>query len=272
MWNILWSNTWKCLPARQKHYLVGIKPSDMNLKTQMFYLLDERQKTKRLDNKMVRLVIISLIILSTIQIILESYEDINRKYYQYFTLFEIITVIIFSIEYMLRIWTADLRYSKLSPAKARQKFMFSTFGVIDLLAILPFYLPFFFKFDLRFIRILRVVRLLRILKLSRYNRSLKLVIDVFREKSYDLGITFLVTAILILMSSALMYNVEHDVQPDKFPNIVETFWWSVATLTTIGYGDVFPVTGVGKGTKWNHSNARYWPGRFTYRDSQFWIY
>ncbi|MFK7810070.1 MAG: ion transporter [Saprospiraceae bacterium] len=218
----------------------------MPLKQKIHHLINESKKEKHPANKAIKLFIISLIILSTIQIILESYEDINQQYHRHFEFFEVITVIVFTMEYLLRIWTADLRYPELTQAKARKKFIFSTFGVIDLLAILPFYLPFFFKFDLRFVRILRVVRLLRILKLSRYNQSLKLVIDVFKEKSYDLGITFLVTAILILMSSALMYNVEHDVQPDKFPNIVETFWWSIATLTTIGYGDVYPVTGWGK--------------------------
>ena len=118
--------------------------------------------------------------------------------------------------------------------------------MVDLIAILPFYLPFIFRFDLRFIRILRVLRLLRILKIHRYTQALNLVGNVFYEKRSELGASIFVTFILMLVSSTIMYNLENEVQPEKFPDIISTFWWSVATLTTVGYGDVYPITGWGK--------------------------
>ena len=124
--------------------------------------------------------------------------------------------------------------------------MFSFFGIIDLAAVLPFYLPLIFPMDLRFVRILRLLRLFRILKLTRYNHSMQLVVDVVKDKKAELGITVFVTFLLMLLASAFMYFAEHESQPDKFPNIVASFWWAVTTLTTVGYGDVFPITNAGK--------------------------
>ena len=147
----------------------------------------------------------------------------------------------------MRIWTADLEYKHTpSSLKSRFKFLVSTYGIIDLLAILPFYLPLFFPFDLRIVRILRLVRLLRILKLGRYSHSLKMVSSVLRETRAQLTVTMFVAIILLVLSSSLMFYLEHDVQPDKFQSIGHTLWWSVSTLTSVGYGDVYPITGWGK--------------------------
>ena len=119
-------------------------------------------------------------------------------------------------------------------------------AIIDLLAILPFYLPFIIPVDLRFLRMLRLLRLLRILKLNRYNDSMDIIIKIFKREKEKLITTFFVMAILILFSSSLMYYVENEAQPDKFPNIVASLWWAVATLTTVGYGDIYPITSLGK--------------------------
>lgn len=216
------------------------------MKRKIFELIDEKGINKSKWNRWFDGFIVSLIVLSIIAIILESHESLNQKFSSIFRIFEIFTVFIFTIEYLLRVWTADLKYATERKVSARIKFIFSAYGLIDLLAILPFFLPFVFKFDLRFIRILRVFRLLRVFKLNRYTKALKLVGSVCNEKRSELAVTAFVTIILILMSSTVMYYVENEVQPDKFPNIVSTFWWSIATLTTIGYGDVVPVTGWGK--------------------------
>ena len=218
----------------------------MSFKNTIFDLIDESRKNKNRWNRTVDIAIITLILLSIISIILESYQEIRLTYDETLKGFEFFSIIIFSMEYILRIWTADLKYPKMSKWKARLKFMTSAIGIIDLVAILPFYLPFILKFDLRFIRILRVFRLLRIFKLSRYTKSLKLLGSIFYEKKTELGITVLATFILMLISSTIMYNLEHEAQPKDFPNIIETFWWAVATLTTVGYGDVYPITGMGK--------------------------
>ena len=218
----------------------------MNFKKKIFELIDDSGIQKTKWNKRVDLFIVGLIFISIIEIILESHKHIRIAYSNEFAIVEFAIVSIFTIEYILRVWTSDLRYPELNKFKARLKFVFSPLGLIDLVAILPFFLPFFFKFDLRFIRLLRMVSLLRIFKLYRYTRALRLVGKVVMDKKSELGITVFIAIILILVSSTIMYHLEHKVQPDQFPNIISTFWWSIATLTTVGYGDVYPVTSWGK--------------------------
>lgn len=218
----------------------------MKLKERIFYLIDGGDQPRSLWNRIIELSIIALITLSVTQIILESFQPIHEQYREVFWVFEVIVVIVFTLEYLLRLWIADLAHPELSPLRARLAFVFSGYGLIDLLAILPFYLPFLLVFDLRFIRILRVVRLLRIFKLNRYTRAIQIVGDIFWEKRTELSITVFVTIVLLLMSSTIMYHLENEAQPEQFPDIISTFWWAIATLTTVGYGDVFPVTGWGK--------------------------
>lgn len=218
----------------------------MSLKRRIFFLIDEKGRKKSPWNRFFHLTVAALIWMSVIAIVLESFQPIRGKFQWFFDAFELLTVIVFTTEYLLRFWTADLKYKKLSTWQARWKFVVSPMGIIDLLAVLPFFLPIFFKFDLRFIRILRIIRLLRIFKLNRYTRALTLFTHVFYEKRNELGITLFVMFLMLLMSSTIMYYLESDVQPDEFPDIISTFWWSVATLTTVGYGDVYPVTGWGK--------------------------
>lgn len=218
----------------------------MKIKTRVFLLIDGGGQRKSRWGRIFEIFIVGLITLSVAQIILESFQPIHERYRSLFRWMEVFIVIVFTLEYLLRFWTADLRYPDLSPVRARSRFVFSSDGLIDLLAILPFYLPFMVTFDLRFIRILRVMRLLRIFKLNRYTRSIQLVGNIFWEKRTELSITIFVTMVLILMSSTIMYYLENEAQPEQFPDIVSTFWWAVATLTTVGYGDVFPVTGWGK--------------------------
>lgn len=184
--------------------------------------------------------------LNIISIILESYSALKANYDAIFTTFEIFSVIVFTIEYFLRLWTADLEYKKLSSIKSKMKFAGSKLGLIDLISILPFYLPFVFAFDLRVLRILRLFRLLRIFKLGRFSKSMKTIARILKETKSDLAITLLVALVLLILSSTLMFYIEHDSQPDKFANIGQALWWSVATLTTVGYGDVYPITSLGK--------------------------
>jgi len=197
-------------------------------------------------NKLFIKFIYSLIILNILSIVLASYKDIRNEYSLFLEYFEAFSVFIFSIEYVLRLWTADLHYKKGSKAKKRKKFFLSTYGIIDLLAILPFYLPLLFPFDLRFVRILRLLRLLRIFKIGRFSKSFNTIKYVLRESKSELSITVFIAFILLIFSSTLMYYVENEAQPEKFQNIGESLWWSVATLTTVGYGDIYPITGLGK--------------------------
>ena len=191
--------------------------------------------------------IYGLIILNVISLILESYKELRDSIPDFFYYFEVISVIIFSIEYLLRLWTSDLdKTYKGNSFKKRLKFSLSTLALIDLIAILPFYLPLIFPFDLRIVRILRLFRLLRIFKLGRYSKSLNTITSVLKSTKSELAITGFVAFILLVLSSTIMYYFENEVQPEKFASIGHSFWWAVATLTTVGYGDVFPITAMGK--------------------------
>lgn len=188
----------------------------------------------------------TLIILNIVAIMIQSFESVAIKYNTFFFVFEVFSVIIFSVEYLLRFWVSDLIYTDKSPTRARLKYIFSFMGLIDLLAILPFYLPFFIKVDLRFLRILRLMRLFRLFKLAHYSDSIRMVGKVMNDKKNELTITLLGAFVLLLLTSTLMFEIEHDAQPEQFPNVFASLWWAVATLTTIGYGDVYPITALGK--------------------------
>lgn len=190
--------------------------------------------------------IYGLIILNVLSVVLYSYREIRVDYENYLEAFEIFSVIVFTVEYVLRLWTADIKYETGSSTSKRFGFAVSKYGIIDLVAILPFYLPFFFTFDLRVLRILRLFRLLRIFKLGRLSKSLKTISSILKETRSELLLTLFVASILLVLSSTLMYYIENEAQPEKFENIGQSLWWSVATLTTVGYGDVYPITASGK--------------------------
>ncbi|MGK0365573.1 MAG: voltage-gated potassium channel [Saprospiraceae bacterium] len=222
----------------------------------IFDIVDEDNKAELPINKSIGLGIMILIILSVLAVILESDADLRAKYSIWFYNFELFAVTIFSFEYILRLYTAGYLYPEVSKSKARIAYMFSAMAMIDLLAILPFYMELAHTallafginivLDLRFIRVLRLMRLLRIFKLNRYSSSMKLISTVLKDEKEKLLITIFMTFILLILSSALIYTVENEAQPDSFPNIISSMWWAIATLTTVGYGDVYPVTALGK--------------------------
>jgi voltage-gated potassium channel len=217
----------------------------MSIREKVFNIVDENNKSGYISRTF-NFSIVLLIILSVVSIILESYKEIYHYYETEFYVFEVFSVVIFSIEYLLRLWTVKYKYPEKSEINAFITYIFSPYALIDLFAILPFYVPLLIPVDLRFIRILRLLRVTRIFKLSRYSKSLKLIAEVFKEKRSDLGVTVFVTFILLIIASTIMYYLEHEKQPDAFPNIIASFWWAIATLTTVGYGDVYPITGWGK--------------------------
>ena len=159
---------------------------------------------------------------------------------------EVISVVIFTAEYFLRIYTSDFIYPKLSHFRARLKYIRSFMAVIDLLAILPFYIPYIIPIDLRVLRMLRMIRLMRIFKINRYTTALSTIANVFKRKKHELLSSIVVVSILIIIAAVLMYNIENEAQPEAFDNAFAALWWAVATLTTVGYGDVYPMTAVGK--------------------------
>jgi voltage-gated potassium channel len=189
--------------------------------------------------------ILSLILVNCLCIILQSIKQYNEKYANLFYLIEVFSVVIFSLELALRIWsiTEDDKYKK--PINGRIRFVFSLGAIIDILAIMPFYLS-FLAIDLRFIRVFRLLRILRLFKVARYIHALDIITNVFKKRKEHLFITILLLVFMLVISSTLMYYIENSAQPDRFSSIPETMWWGVATLTTIGYGDMYPITIMGK--------------------------
>ena len=151
----------------------------------------------------------------------------------------------FAVEYFVRLWaiTANPRFSR--PVTGRIRFVLTPLAIIDLIAILPLFLP-PMGVDARFVRVIRVLRIFRVLKLVRYFRALRLLGQVIAERKEELVSIFLVLLILLALSSSLMYFVEHEEQPEVFPSIPATMWWSIVTLTTVGYGDAYPITALGQ--------------------------
>ncbi|WP_421823758.1 ion transporter [Flagellimonas oceanensis] len=191
--------------------------------------------------------IYGLIVFNVFAIILETNEGLRNEYAGLFNTFEYVSILVFSMEYLIRIWVADVDQNGTTLfGSKRLGYMFSGYGIIDLIAILPFYLPLVITFDLRIVRILRLFRLLRILKLGKYSKSLKIIKRVLQDTKPQLSVTVFVAWILLVLASTLMFYAENGAQPDKFSSIADSLWWAVATLTTVGYGDVYPVTPLGK--------------------------
>lgn len=191
------------------------------------------------------IVLVTLILISVGAIILESVKGYTREYVDIFDVVELVVVSVFTLEYCARVWAAPEKpkYLLLSPARARLKYMFSPLALIDMAAILPFYLAFFIPLDLRF---LRLFRLLTILKIAHYSPALVTMGMVMRNQSRAVLGSLFIMIVLLVVSSGLMYMLEREAQPDDFGSIPEAMWWAIATLTTVGYGDVTPVTAGGR--------------------------
>ena len=196
--------------------------------------------------RFVDIALIILITLNVLAVILESVPEIHQPLFAMFLAFEIFSVGVFTFEYLMRLWSVTEnpwhdKYRR--PFWGRLRYMFSPMALIDLLAILPFYLAVFISVDLRF---LRVMRLLRVLKLSRYSSATTMLFDVFREEAKVIGASLFVLILLLVVASSCIYLAEHEVQPDDFGTIPRSMWWAIITMTTVGYGDVVPVTATGK--------------------------
>lgn len=178
--------------------------------------------------------ILSLIIISILSFSVETLPDIPQQLSSFLNYLEIISILIFTVEYLLRVYVAD---SKL-------KFIFSFYGLVDLLAILPFY--FALSIDLRSIRIFRLFRVFRILKLFRYSKAIKRYKEAFALIKTEIAIFFSAALFMLYVSSVGIYYFENSAQPELFSSVFHCMWWAIVTLTTIGYGDMYPVTVGGK--------------------------
>lgn len=205
-------------------------------------------------DKIINIFIICVIILNVIAVIMETVKSLHDNYKAFFYYFDLVSVIIFTIEYVLRVWSSNHEEKYKHPVWGRLKYMVSIGALIDLVAILPFFLHVFFAFrlDLREIRMLRLLRVLRLFRLTAYTKSAHMIGNVFKKRYKELLVAFVLAGFLIILASCVMYFAEHDhAAPgqkfSQFTSIPRTIWWSVVTLTTTGYGDMYPVTDIGKG-------------------------
>ena len=187
---------------------------------------------------------LALILLNVIAVVLATVNSINQQFSQFFNWFETFSVIIFSLEYLLRLWSCTSAPGR-SSLWGRIKFAFYPMTVIDLLSVLPFYLP-LFGMDLRFLRILRMFRIFRLAKIGRYYQSLNLMRNVFANKKEEIVLSATIMGVLLILSASLLYYLENESQPKAFSSIPAAMWWAVTALTTVGYGDIYPVTPLGK--------------------------
>ena len=213
-------------------------------KRRTWELLEREIGESRLDYA-IDLSITLLIVFNVFAVMLETVVWIGEPYRPFFTAFELFSVAVFTAEYVLRLWacTADARYAE--PVRGRLRYAFKPLPLIDLLAIAPFYFE-FLAVDLRIVRVLRLFRLFRIFKLARYAESMVTLGHVLRSRRDELLVTLFVVVVLLVFASSAMYYVENEAQPQQFSSIPASMWWGVATLTTVGYGDVYPVTTAGR--------------------------
>ena len=216
------------------------------LRQRLFLILELQSQQDQSAARVFSWVLTLMVLSNVLAVILASVPSMEAQYGHSLQLFELFSVAFFSIEYLLRIWTAaDRKPQKHATASRRRlAYVLSFHGVVDLLAILPFFLQALWPgLDLRFLRIIRVMR---ILKLSHYSTALEdLLASIYAERDAFVSALYLLV-LSILITSCLIYFAEHDLQPDKLGTIPDAMWWSIVTITTVGYGDVSPLSPWGK--------------------------
>jgi voltage-gated potassium channel len=197
-------------------------------------------------SRVVNVAIMALILANVLAFMLESFDGIGLRYHDAFRLFEAVSVVLFTLEYLGRLWVAPEHDAYEGPILGRLRWAITPLAIVDLLAVAPFYLRGLIAVDLRALRLLRVLRLVRIVKLARYSNALRALVDVVKRTWAQLVVTLVAAGLMLVLAASLMWIAEGHVQPEVFPNVPATLWWAVVTLTTVGYGDAIPVTTMGK--------------------------
>ena len=187
-----------------------------------------------------------IIILNLVVTMMYTFDSMELKHGPLLLDIEGLTVGFFAVDYILRIWTAKFLHPTISQPKAIWKYASSFTGIIDLLSFLPYYLPIFFPAGVVAFRIIRIFRILRLFRINAYSDSLSVIADVMSSRKQQLISSVFIILVLMLASSLCMYSLEHEAQPEVFQNAFSGIWWSVSTLLTVGYGDIYPITTAGK--------------------------
>lgn len=216
----------------------------MPLRLKVFHLL-ENEQSRSLASRYLNLFLIVLIISNVTAVIFESESTIRAAYGGFFFAFELISVSIFLAEYLARVWCCVERpeLTALPRWQARLRYVVKPIAMIDLLAILPFLVSLFVSIDLRYLRLFRVLRLM---KLTHYFKGFDIFVTVLQKEAKSIAAAMLVMVFLIVIAASVMYALESQAQPDEFGSILHSLWWAVVTMTTVGYGDVTPLTTGGR--------------------------
>ncbi|MEM5780126.1 MAG: ion transporter, partial [Lawsonibacter sp.] len=186
------------------------------------------------------------ILINLVVSVMYTFEELRTQYGPWLLTIEEVTVAFFALDYCLRLWTAKFLRPSLPKSKAFWKYVFSFNGIVDILSFLPYYLPVFFPAGAVAFRIFRIVRIFRLFRINAYYDSLSVITEVIASKRQQLFSSVFILLVLMLASSLCMYSLEHEAQPDVFSNAFSGLWWSVSTLLTIGYGDIYPITPTGQ--------------------------
>ncbi len=229
------------------HGVMSARKRATTTRATVFRLLETAQPDDT-ASRVVDIVLIALIICSVAAVVLESMPAVEEQYGNAIYWFDVFVIAVFSVEYLLRVWSCleDREAAGGNSFTRRLRFIFSFHAIVDLLAILPFYLRAFVAPGVADMRLLRAIRLIRVLKLTRYFATLNMLIIAVKENGRALAASFLILVTIMLFAAAGMYHFERISQPEDFGSIPAAMWWAFATLTTVGYGDVTPITDGGK--------------------------
>lgn len=217
----------------------------MTNRMKAYHLIDISDMSNSL-NRSYNIIYTITILLNIFVSVLITFESIRINYDNLLRFIENATVVFFTIDYILRIWTAKYLYNMGNGLKAYLKYQCSFTGIIDFLSVVPYWLPMFFPSGIATFRVLRVVRIFRLFRINAYYDSLNIITEVLRNTKQQLISSVFIIVVLMIASSLCMYSVEHEAQPEIFENAFSGIWWSASTLLTVGYGDIYPITTLGK--------------------------
>jgi voltage-gated potassium channel len=216
----------------------------MTLRRRLYLILDPTAKGD-IWERIFETVLIAIILGNILAIVMDSVKEVDQRYSVLFRRIEVFSIFFFTIEYVARIYSIIESPTYSAPLKGRLKYMVTPMAIIDLLAFLPFYLI-FLPIDLRFLRIFRLMALFRVFKIARYLQALTIFKQVLSKRKEQLVLSFLFILFILVIISFMMFYAVREAQPDKFSSIPATMWWGIATITTVGYGDMVPITPLGK--------------------------
>lgn len=211
----------------------------------LYRILETSSGKRRGVSLVFNIALITIITLNAVAIVLHTVPEYNQRFAQLFYDFELFSVGFFTVEYLLRVWVCVENDRYRHWFRGRLRYMLSTSAIIDLLAIIPFYVT-LFATDLAIVRILRLFRIFRLFRISRYSHAFRLIQRVVADKKEELILSVVFVVFMLIIVSSVVYYVEHPAQPDKFSSIPATMWWGVSAMTTVGYGDMLPITPLGK--------------------------